>query len=88
MASETVHRTCPLCEAHCGIAVEVDSQRLLRLLRIALLIVGWRLLVCRLTWRFAGDRNERLRSSIGERPQPAAEAGRKNHRLHVRSSGK
>jgi anaerobic selenocysteine-containing dehydrogenase len=26
MASETVHRTCPLCEAHCGIAVEVDRR--------------------------------------------------------------
>lgn len=24
---ETVHRTCPLCEAHCGIAVEVDRDR-------------------------------------------------------------
>ncbi len=24
---ETVYRTCPLCEAHCGIGVEVDRSR-------------------------------------------------------------
>src|SRR6201989_1202451 len=29
--SQTVHRQCTLCEAHCGINVEVDGHRVLRI---------------------------------------------------------
>jgi predicted molibdopterin-dependent oxidoreductase YjgC len=29
--SQTVHRQCTLCEAHCGIDVEVDGDRVLRI---------------------------------------------------------
>src|SRR5207253_1654218 len=29
--STTVHRQCTLCEAHCGISVEVDGSRVLRI---------------------------------------------------------
>jgi len=29
--SHTVHRQCTLCEAHCGIDVEVDGDRVLRI---------------------------------------------------------
>ncbi|HYH61937.1 MAG TPA: molybdopterin-dependent oxidoreductase [Solirubrobacterales bacterium] len=31
MATETVHRQCNLCEAHCGITVEVDGREVLRI---------------------------------------------------------
>ncbi|UJA20238.1 molybdopterin-dependent oxidoreductase [Thermoleophilia bacterium SCSIO 60948] len=31
MATKTVHRLCTLCEAHCGISVEVDGDRVLRI---------------------------------------------------------
>ncbi len=31
MATETVHRQCNLCEAHCGITVEVDGKDVLRI---------------------------------------------------------
>jgi anaerobic selenocysteine-containing dehydrogenase len=27
MATETVYRNCHLCEAHCGVAIEVDRER-------------------------------------------------------------
>jgi anaerobic selenocysteine-containing dehydrogenase len=28
---QTVHRQCTLCEAHCGIDVEIDGDRVLRI---------------------------------------------------------
>src|SRR5688500_131502 len=31
MALKTVHRQCNLCEAHCGITVEVDGAKVLRI---------------------------------------------------------